>query len=71
MGTVHFSINPNPENLTSGHLVYFTLFSAIGIFIGFALYLLVRRLQKREAAFLDRRPGPPSPALFMGSYCGS
>lgn len=67
METLYFSINPDPETLLSGHLVYFALYSAIVIFIGFALAHLVRRWQRREAALLGRPPGRRWPGILLGA----
>jgi hypothetical protein len=51
METYYFSINPNNQNLISGHLVQFWFATFLGLFIWYALYKLLSNPTTRKNRF--------------------
>jgi hypothetical protein len=49
--TLYFSINPNNQNLISGHLVQFWFVTFLGLFIWYALYKLLSNPLTRKNRF--------------------
>lgn len=66
MNTLYFSINPNDENLISGHLFQFLIVTVIALFIWYAVYKLLSSPQTRKKKFLYWKTIPKKWAFFIG-----
>lgn len=70
MQTIFFSINPNHQNLTSGHLVQFWFATFLGLFIWYALYKLLSTPPTRKNKFKYWRAIPRKWAFTIAGGIG-
>jgi hypothetical protein len=70
METYYFSINPNHQNLISGHLVQFWFAAFLGLFIWYALYKLLSTPPTRKNKFKYWKTVPRKWAFTIAGSIG-
>lgn len=68
--TLYFSINPNNQNLISGHLVQFWFATFLGLFIWYALYKLLSNPPTRKNKFKHWKTIPRKWAFTIAGGIG-